>query len=658
MSEEKSKGISLRKKRKNAPKTFISGPIPIPAAAGRGTSSGLLDVPRPSASGGKTSDLVKRRYSTRFTQLPDFTEQSLPVPALPTQFNKPGSSDGPGKPSSGGKTIPVDVSALRDPNLQADGFKDVRNLLANASEQEIRDYQSNLLKMRNRTSIDLQQNVYQNRTQFIQISKEAEKLKEEMRTLWSLISELKANTNALVQAAASSAAVESREAGRQRENRSSVAYLSAMWNTQLQTLWKNVEGSQKFLPAIPGRHIVRDSPHWVELNAATWKPKPGRAMHMFLLNDHLLIASQKTKRGERSTAAAANGSGQPFSSKLVAERCWPLLDIDIVDLSTSPTLPPLRNPQADKDDMQMAINIRAGQESFTYRNIKPDKSEKIGLLLSFRKTADELRKSIREESRDAGKVKDSIDFLAARDPAFLQKTDLLESFSDNIAKDRPKLMIDVDGKQQNLRWVENQIDELDVEIALQRLEEAVARIERLKKLASDMKGSILAQDLINFKVDERAGKLADIVTRQLVETHAFLRATRKNVSWLFRLKFEDRARESYLEARGDIIRLRMSQCIFEGDLPHYIYQISFVYFTLIKNTVTIYQACFPPLLMSACVKWAKDQVDEFNKIVARQLSHVEPQSPLWDECLERVKENSAMMTEVGLDFKNLGVSRS
>jgi exocyst complex component 8 len=92
--------------------------------------------------------------------------------------------------------------------------------------------------MRNRTSTDLQQNVYQNRTQFIKISKEAEKLKGEMRALRNLMAELKSNTIAL--RVASSAPGESTGFEEfsptltKRERRSSVADRTAMWNSQLQ----------------------------------------------------------------------------------------------------------------------------------------------------------------------------------------------------------------------------------------------------------------------------------------------------------------------------------------------------------------------------------------------------------------------------------------
>lgn len=91
--------------------------------------------------------------------------------------------------------------------------------------------------MRNRTSTDLQQNVYQNRTQFIKISKEAEKLKGEMRALRNLMSELKANTTALRTASTTDPAGFDESFPStlsKRDKRSSVADRTAMWNSQLQ----------------------------------------------------------------------------------------------------------------------------------------------------------------------------------------------------------------------------------------------------------------------------------------------------------------------------------------------------------------------------------------------------------------------------------------
>lgn len=57
--------------------------------------------------------------------------------------------------------------------------------------------------------------------------------------------------------------------------------------------------------------------------------------------------------------------------------------------------------------------------------------------------------------------------------------------------------------------------------------------------------------------------------------------------------------------------------------------------------------------MSACVKWAKEEVDAFNGILARQLSSTEEGDEVWVQCMDRAKEHSDMLSEVGLDFRNL-----
>jgi hypothetical protein len=136
--------------------------------------------------------------------------------------------------------LAVDVKALRDPNLQPEQY--LATVLSDASDQDIDNFQQALQKLRNRASTDLQQSVYQNRTQFIKISKEAEKLKTEMRALRNLMSELKTNTTAL--RTASSRGPESEngfDTGfpttlSKRDRRSSVADRTVMWTAQLQVL--------------------------------------------------------------------------------------------------------------------------------------------------------------------------------------------------------------------------------------------------------------------------------------------------------------------------------------------------------------------------------------------------------------------------------------
>lgn len=57
--------------------------------------------------------------------------------------------------------------------------------------------------------------------------------------------------------------------------------------------------------------------------------------------------------------------------------------------------------------------------------------------------------------------------------------------------------------------------------------------------------------------------------------------------------------------------------------------------------------------MSACVKWAKEQVDIFNTILARQLSSIDQNSATWTECMNQAREHAKMLNAVGLDFSSL-----
>lgn len=451
---------------------------------------------------------------------------------MPTQDRRP-------PPSRPGAAPVVDIKTLRDPNLVPDQL--VSAVLGDATEDQIHDFEESLRKIKGRAAADLQQNLMQNRTQFIKISKEAEKLKGEMRALRNLMADLKTNTAAL-RAASLKNSEQSGASGRappglsKRDKRSSVADRSALWNSQMQALYKNVEGSQKFLPNAAGRHVVQDAGPWVELDNATYKSR--RAMQVFLLNDHLLIASRKKRKVD------ADSRGPMI--KLVADRCWPLLDIEVVGMPGTGEWAGGRSKLAD------AIMIRgSGQESFIYRTEKPQDSEKQSLLLNVRKAVEELRKGLRSEMEANNKARETINYFASRDPGLLQKTELLETLSD--IKD---MLIEVDGKQQNLRWVEGQMDELDVDIALQRIEPAVALVEKLKGLARSLRGNVMAQDFINFKVEERGTKLAGVILRDLETSHTQQLKTKQNVGWLTRLGFEDQAREAYITARSGIIRKR------------------------------------------------------------------------------------------------------
>ena len=643
MSEGRS--LTLRKKANRKPQ--ISGPQPVQKSAASKTQQSGLAPPKDRNGPSETSDLVKRRYSTRYNQLPDFSQGAPAVPNLPGQHKRSSRPGSPRRPLSGPASPPVfvDIDAIGDSNLQAEGY--VTDLLSSASEHDIQEYQESLRKIKHRTSDDLQQNIYQNRMQFIKISKEAENLKTEMTLLRGLMSELTTTlgqTNAESTNSIKSPELNGDSFSRKKASRSSVANLENMWNIQLQTLWKTVEGSQKFLPAIPGRHIIMENGQWHELDSATWKPR--RPVHIVLLNDHILVASKKRKRVDPNVPQQG-----PAPTKLVAEECWRLQDIELLDLANSVASGGSGEP-AEGRAVAAAFTVRAGGKSFTYRHEKRDEAAKDELLLLFRKTVEELRRFIQTETEKASPQADTLNYFATRDPASAQKPEIIDNI--NSTKSRPDISIEVDGRQQNFRWVESQIDDLDIDIAVQQLDSAVASVEKLRAIAKNIKSNNIAHELISVKVDERASNIATILKRQLVDTPAFPEATKSKTSLLIRLGFEDLARESYLSARSKNVVSQARQCVFEGDLYRYIFQVSYVYFTIIKNTVLIYQTCFSPIMMSACVKWAKEHLETFNRILNRQLSSVENGGKVWRECMDVVwSQERQYLGEAGLDFREI-----
>lgn len=415
-------------------------------------------------------------------------------------------------------------------------------VLANSTDDEIKDYQRRLKEIRNRTSSDLQKNVFVNRTQFIVISKEIDKLKSEMRVLRTLLTELHNTTDSLrTESSFGSSASDDR--ARKNANRSSVADLTALHMSHLQALWKAVEGAQKFLPSVPGRHIVLESRHWIELNSATWKPR--RIVHMVLLNDHLLIATVKKKRVDQNAPSSAQSARQASHTKNVADKCWGLSEIEMVDLSSDAAAQQRRG-------VSNAISLRVGKEAFVYQTEDTDK--KIELLRQFKKSRDELRKALRAETEDSLRRRDSVSFFAGRDPKLLEHGDLLNSLS---AHGSGHSMFTVEGQSRNLRWVETQMDELDENVAHRKFEDAVSSVGKLRALAQSLvKSNSLISELIHLKLDERASQLASVITTDLVENPAQKTSVKANIQWLVKLDYEDRAREAFLEARSDLIKKR------------------------------------------------------------------------------------------------------
>ena len=122
------RGLTLRSK-STRKRPQISAPRPIedpnaqqiPKQPEQTTAPPAARIPAVKAQqdGGQTSDLVKRRYSTRFNQLPNFNADAPPVPSLPGGHSEFSSASIPSSRDASGAATPlkVDLKALRDPKL-------------------------------------------------------------------------------------------------------------------------------------------------------------------------------------------------------------------------------------------------------------------------------------------------------------------------------------------------------------------------------------------------------------------------------------------------------------------------------------------------------------------------------------------------------------
>lgn len=111
-------------------------------------------------------------------------------------------------------------------------------------------------------------------------------------------------------------------AERRRNVRSSIADLRVLYANQMQQLHTQIEGSSKFVPTTPGRHVIIEMDNISSLNSATYKVD--HSVRFVLLDDAVLVARRRRRRNNTE------------SDKLIAERCWPLNEMLVLDTKDTP----------------------------------------------------------------------------------------------------------------------------------------------------------------------------------------------------------------------------------------------------------------------------------------------------------------------------------
>ena len=397
-----------------------------------------------------------------------------------------------------------------------------------------------------------------------------------------------------------------------------------------------MEGSQRFLPVVPNRHILNRFSNWIELNNATYRPR--QAVVLILLNDALLVAVEKRRQ-------------MGGTARLVADKCFNLNEIAVTDLK-------------DAGDLTNAVRIKRDREVHILRTEKPE--DKRALLSAFKRILEETMSRRRKESvweaenrretvhggmgRRGGVGNAPSDDSSSRHPLAGFKPSLIFPF---ITSDDPS------GK--DLSWIDDISDQLAVRIALREFEEAVALLEKAKSISPKVEVDPLAIGLLRNKIEQRSNELCSVLLASLADTGIRKTGVVKISGWLLRLGQGERARETFLSGRGELLKKRTSDIRFvsqgdgstitkaaqEASLINEIAELAFVCFTLIRNTCEWYMAAYKDhQTASAFVRWASTQVEVFADIFKRQVYGNGPfEATVIQSCVDTATNQAAMVRD-------------
>lgn len=173
-----------------------------------------------------------------------------------------------------------------------------------------------------------------------------------------------------------------------------------------------------------------------------------------------------------------------------------------------------------------------------------------------------------------------------------------------------------DPSGKDLSWIGDVSDELVVHISLRNFEAAVTLIEQgacgdwtcwtgmvlttlffvgmsaARTAIPLVHADANAAALLRSKVDARHGELTAALLEDLRAPGIAKSGVVRHAAWLLRLGEVDRARDVFLAGRAALVKKRVKQIKFEGDIGVYISELAVVVFTLIKNTCEWYMAAF------------------------------------------------------------------
>ncbi|TBU58130.1 hypothetical protein BD310DRAFT_927740 [Dichomitus squalens] len=571
----------------------------------------------------RVGEKMKKRMSMRYADIsgPAGIGSIPDVPSLPTGVRvgsyRGGSVDERGfteEPKEDPKA--AELRLLDKDDFDPDAY--IKLKLANSTESELRTLQSGLQAQKDDVAVDLQRNVFKNYAEFMLVSKEVSTLENEMLEFKEALSEWKGMPSLLH--IDDSASV----AERRRNVRSSIADLRILYANQMQNLHMQIEGSSKFVPTTPGRHVVTEVDNVVALNPATYKVD--HSVRFVLLDDAVLVARKRKRRN--------NGE----SDKLVAEKCWPLSEMLVLDTKDTPS-------------MTNVFKIRHGKETHVYRtDISADKKN---LLSQFRHVAEELAAKKRKEREGEHQRRKSLWVGGDRGSLFVPDSmpgmpPIPEWMADLATKGADMGSSAKEKSERDARWIGDWSDELTVAIALREWEKAV-------KLVEEGESKLPTMPPLGAKLTPLKASLTAALLQSLSVPSNKKSTVVSLIGLLVRLKAGPAARSTFLAARADVIKKCVRKITFEGHIPSFIADLATVVFTGVKHTADWFLASFRENeVASSFVEWARQQIELYAEMFRKQVYSSDVDARTIDDAIQITHvQSKKLLEEYGIDFRYL-----
>lgn len=564
-------------------------------------------------------DKIKKRMSLRYAEISAPTEASVPdVPSVPIGL-RPGAVRDPDELVLERASIREDSKVIDQRLLDKEDFDPdtyLKAKLANSTEAELRSLQSSLRSSKDDTAVELQRNVFKNYAEFVHISKEISVLENEVLELKESLSEWKSMPS-LLHIDESASASE-----RRRNVRSSIADLRVLYANQMQTLHTQIEGSAKFAPTTPGRHVIYEMDEIYALNAATYRVS--NAVKFVVLDDSVLVAKRRRRN---------NGEG----GRLVAERCWPLNEMLVLDTKDTAT-------------MTNVFKIRHQKETYVYRTEAP--SDKKTLLGQFRQVAEELAIRKRREREGEHERRKSMWTSGDRTSMTLHP-DKVPPLPDWMAELARKAGVDGDTSardksESDARFISDFSDDLTVAIALRSWERAVQLVEEGRAKVSSIPS-------LSAKLTPLTASLTSALLDALSAPGNRKNTTVSLIGHLLKLGQGPAARLTFLSARAGAVDRYVRAIRFEGHVGMYVHDLALVVFTGIKHTADWFLAGFVEHDMtSTLIDWAKKQIEMYAERFRKQVYSSDVEQQTIKEALKiTYNQSRKLLQEFGLDFRYL-----